>query len=238
MNAVRQVSDRSDRTVAAPRRRAYADVRYFLKGRGCPANVYEVCDTAGLEVSYRLKVLQANGHLRGGAGRPYAALERRVAHPALRIEADDLPGEVALPSRIGATVLVPILGWIPGGPLNLAGQALEGAFLLDKRPLGDGRHFMLKVVGDSMINAGIANGDWVVVRQQEDARDGEIVAARVGAEVTVKALHREAGVLELVPQNPEYEPIPVAELNILGAVVGVVRQALQHVKAGRHGLWR
>ena len=136
-----------------------------------------------------------------------------------------MPGEVTLPVQIGATVLVPVCGWIPAGPLNLANQAFESAFLLDKRPIGEGTHFMLKVVGDSMINAGIADGNWVVVRQREDAKDGEIVAAVVYGEITVKTLHREAGLLELVPQNPDYEPIPVAELTILGTVVGVVRQA-------------
>ncbi len=214
MNHIRGVSDR-----------VRADVRDFLQGSGHPANVYEVCDAAGLQVSYRLKVLQANDHPRGGAGPRYTAWERRVGHPALHIEADDLPGEVALPSRIGATVLVPVYGWIPAGPLNLANQAFESAFLLDKRPIGDGTFFMLKVVGDSMINAGIADGNWVVVRQQEDAKNGEIVAAMIGGEVTVKTLHREPGLLELVPQNPDYQPIPVAELTILGTVVGVVRKA-------------
>jgi repressor LexA len=63
-----------------------------------------------------------------------------------------------------------------------------------------------------MINAGIADGDWVAVRQQEDARNGEIVVAMVGGEATVKTLHREPDLLELVPQNPDYQPIPVAEL--------------------------
>jgi repressor LexA len=75
-----------------------------------------------------------------------------------------------------------------------------------------------------MINAEIANGDWVVVRQQKDAKNGEIVAAMIGGDVTVKTLHREPGVLELVPQNPDYKPIPVSELTLLGTVVGVVRQ--------------
>ena len=230
MNDIRAVSDQSGHAVAVPRQGSYADVRDFLQGSGCPADVYQVADAAGLKVSYRLKVLQANGHLRNGAGRLFGAWERRAGyHPALHIEAHDVPGEVTLPSQIGATVLVPVFGWIPAGPLNLANQAFESAFLLDKRPIGEGTFFMLKVVGDSMINAGIADGNWVVVRQQEDAKNGEIVAAMVDGEVTVKTLRQEQehGPLELVPQNPdpEYQPIPVAELTILGTVVGVVRQA-------------
>jgi repressor LexA len=95
---------------------------------------------------------------------------------------------------------------------------------------------MLKVVGDSMINAGIADGNWVVVRQQEEARDGQIVAAMNDGEVTVKTLHQEPGVVELVPQNPDFKPIPVGHLTILGVVVGVVRQALHRMKAGRYGV--
>jgi repressor LexA len=225
MNDIRVVPDRSDYAVVALRRRVYAGIRDLLEGSGCPANVYEVADTVGAEVSYRLNVLQPNGHLETGARRRLAAWERRVGyHPALYIEADDVPGEAALHSRIGGTVLVPVCGWIPAGPLNLANQTFESAFLLDKRPIGDGTFFMLKVVGDSMINAEIANGDWVVVRQQKDAKNGEIVAAMIGGDVTVKTLHREPGVLELVPQNPDYEPIPVSELTLLGTVVGVVRQ--------------
>lgn len=236
MSGVRKVSDRPDHAVAPPRRRVYADVQDYLQGSGCPANVYEVCDTVGVQVSYRLKVLQPDRRLRSGAGRRFAAWERRVGyHPALHIEVDDLPDEVTLPFQIGATVLVPVCGWIPAGPLNLANQAFESAFLLDKRPIGEGTLFMLKVVGDSMINAGIADGNWVVVRQQQDAKNGEIVAAMVNGEVTVKTLRREPGLLELVPQNPDYEPIPVADLEILGTVVGVVRQALRQMKAG--GIW-
>jgi repressor LexA len=164
----RGVSDRPDRAAVAPRRRVYSDVRDFLLGSGSRATVFDVCDAVGLEISYRLKVLQVNGPpRRGAAGRSKAweRWERRFGHPALLIEADDLPGEVTLPFQIGAAVLVPVCGWIPAGPLNLANQASESAFLLDKRPIGEGTHFMLKVVGDSMINAGIADGNWVVVRQ-------------------------------------------------------------------------
>lgn len=227
MSDIREVvRDRPDSAVAVPRRRVYADVRDFLQGSGCPANVYEVADRVGVRVSYRLRVMRATGHPRSGAGRRFAAWERQVGyHPALHIEADDVPGGVSLPSAVGATVLVPVYGRIKAGPLNLANQAFESAFLLDKRPIGAGTPFMLKVAGDSMLNAGIADGNWVVVRQQQDARDGDIVAAMVEGEATVKTLRREPGLLELVPQNPDYAPIPVDELTILGTVIGVVRQA-------------
>ena len=234
MSNTREVSDRRDSAAAVSRRSAFADILDFLDGSRWLADVYWVCDTAGVKVAHRLKVPQPYRRPRGGGRRRYTARRRWVGfHPALYIEPHDVPGEVALPSQIGRTVLVPVYGWIKAGPLNLVSRAFEGAFLLDKGPIGRGTLFMLKVVGDSMINAGIADGSWVVVRQQEHANNGDIVAAGVGEEVTVKTLHHEPGVLELVPQNPRYAPIPVgeSELCILGTVVGVVRQALQQMKA-------
>jgi repressor LexA len=222
-----EVRDQSDPVVTVSRRRVYADIRNFLQGHDSPATVHQVCDAVGLNVSYRFNVLPRKGHLQGGAARPHMAQERRSWHPALHIETDTLPGEVNLPSQVGATVLVPVYGRIPAGPLNLANEAFESAFLLDRQPIGEGTLFMLKVAGDSMINAGIADGNWVVVRQQEDARNGEIVAAMIDGEATVKTLHREeeSGLLELAPQNPDYQPIPGGDVTILGKVVGVVCEA-------------
>jgi repressor LexA len=221
------VQDHPDHVVTARRCKVYADIRGFLQGPDSQATVHEVCDAVGLNVSYRLNVLPRKGYLQAGAARPYTAEERPPGHPALHIEADALPGEVSLPSQVGAIVLVPVYGRIPAGPLNLANEAFESAFLLDKQPIGEGTLFMLKVAGDSMINAGIADGNWVVVRQQAAAQNGEIVAAMVGEEATVKTLHheKESGLLELVPQNPDYQPIPGGDVTILGKVVGVVCQA-------------
>jgi repressor LexA len=166
--------------VTAARRTVYADIWHFLQDHDSPATVYEVCDAVGLNVSYRLKALPRKGHPQGRATRPHTAEERRSWHPALHIDTDALRGKVSLPSQVGATVLVPVCGRIPGGPLNLANQAVESAFLLDKQPIGEGTLFMLKVTGDSMINAGIADGNWVVVRQQAHAQTGEIVVAMWG----------------------------------------------------------
>jgi repressor LexA len=215
-----EVWEQQDYVVTAPRRTVYSDIWDFLQGRGCPATVHEVCDAVGLNVSYRLNVLPRNGHPQGGVMRPYTAQE----HAALHIDTDSLLGEVTLPSQVGATVLVPVYGRVPGGPLNLAKQAVESAFLLDKQPIGEGTLFMLKVAGDSMINAGIADGNWVVVRQQAHAQTGEIVVAMIDGEATVKTLRHdeESGLLELVPQNPDYQPIPGDQATILGKVVGVV----------------
>jgi len=189
-----------------------------LRGSDCPANVREVADTVGVKVSYRLNVPQL--HRQPAAGRRWSG-----HYPALHIEADDVPGEAVPRSQIGGIVLVPVCSRVKAGPLNLASQHIESAFLLDRRPIGHGTFFMLKVAGDSMTGAGIADGDWVVVRRQENAENGQIVVAIVAGEATVKTLRREPGLLQLMPQNPDYEPIPVDELTIVGTVVGVVSQA-------------
>jgi repressor LexA len=221
-----ELRDQPDAVVAALPCRGYTNIRDFMQGCDSPATVLDVCHAVGLSVSYRLSLLERKGDLRGSAS-PYTVEAWRSGYPALHIDAGDLPGGMKLPSLVGAAVLVPVCGQIPAGPLNLANQAVESAFLLDKQSIGEGTFFMLKVVGDSMINAGITDGDWVVVRQQKHAQNGEIVAALVGGEVTVKTLHRDkTSLLGLVPQNPDYQPIPVAEpTSILGKVVGVVCQA-------------
>jgi repressor LexA len=90
--------------------------------------------------------------------------------------------------------------------------------------VGDGTLFLLKVVGDSMVDAAIADGDWVVVRQQPTADNGEIVAAMIDGEATVKTLQRRDGGIWLMPHNPAYSPIPGEEATILGRVVSVLRK--------------
>ena len=99
------VRDHPDHVVNARRCKVYADIRDFLQGHDSPATVHEVCDAVGLNVSYRLDVLPRKGYLQGAAARPHTAEEWPFGHPALHIEADDLLGEVSLPSQVGATVL-------------------------------------------------------------------------------------------------------------------------------------
>jgi repressor LexA len=125
---------------------------------------------------------------------------------------------------------VPLIGRIAAGGPILAEETIEDVFPLPKQIVGDGTLFLLKVVGDSMINAAIADGDWVVVRQQEDAENGEIVAAQLEgaqdqAEATVKTLRRAGdGHIWLMPHNPAYDPIPGDNATILGRVVAVLRR--------------
>jgi repressor LexA len=110
-----------------------------------------------------------------------------------------------------------------GGPI-LAEEAIEDIFPLPKQLVGNGTLFLLKVTGDSMINAAIADEDWVVVRQQPDAENGDIVAAMIDGEATVKTLKRADSHVWLMPHNPAYTPIPGDNATILGKIVAVLRK--------------
>jgi repressor LexA len=119
---------------------------------------------------------------------------------------------------------VPLVGRIAAGGPILAEEAVEDVFTLPKQLVGEGTHFLLKVTGDSMIEAAIADGDWVVVRQQPVAEQGDIVAAMIDGEATVKTFKRRDGHIWLMPQNSAYEPIPGDEASVLGRVVAVLRK--------------
>src|SRR5438067_710911 len=119
---------------------------------------------------------------------------------------------------------VPVVGRIAAGGPILAEQEIEEVFPLPKAMVGEGTLFMLKVKGESMIEAAICDGDWVVVRQQPTAENGDIVAAMIDGEATVKTYRRRDGHLWLMPQNPAFDPIPGDDATILGRVVAVLRR--------------
>lgn len=119
---------------------------------------------------------------------------------------------------------VPIVGEIPAGDPRPGVQVIDGFFPLPSQLIGSGVVFLLKVTGDSMIGAAIIDGDWIVVRRQPEAESGEIVAAMVDGEATVKTLRRSADEVWLEPHNDEFKPIPGRNATILGKVVAVLRQ--------------
>ena len=123
----------------------------------------------------------------------------------------------------GSTHAVPLVGQIAAGAPITAEQAVEDTFVLPTRLTGNGELFMLSVRGDSMIDAAICDGDWVVVRQQNVAEQGEIVAAMIDGEATVKVWSQRDGHSWLLPRNNDYAPIPADECTILGKVVSVLR---------------
>jgi repressor LexA len=215
-------------------------IRDSVQKRGYPPSMREIGEAVGLtstsSVSYQLSTLQAKGYLHRDAGRPRTVEVRLPGHPAIRPEFEQDVEETAaegpaasfdIPSQEAA--YVPLVGRIAAGGPILAEQQVEDVFPLPKQLVGEGEHFLLQVSGDSMINAAITDGDWVVVRSQSDAENGEIVAAMVegqGAEgeATVKTFKKSDGHVWLIPHNPLYAPILGDEATVLGKVVAVLRR--------------
>jgi repressor LexA len=192
----------------------------------------EIGEAVGLtstsSVSYQLSTLQKKGYLHRDVGRPRTVEVRLPGHPAVRpdrgheeAEATDLPG-IDIPSQ--EAIYVPLIGRIAAGGPILAEQSVEDVFPLPRQLVGDGTLFLLKVAGDSMMNAAITDGDWVVVREQQVAENGEIVAAMLDGEATVKTFKQSDGHVWLIPHNPAYTPILGDEATILGRVVAVLRR--------------
>jgi repressor LexA len=203
-------------------------IRDSVQRRGYPPSMREIGEAVGLtstsSVSYQLSTLQSKGYLRRDAGRPRTVEVRLPGHPAVRPEAEELeePAALDIPSQEAA--YVPLIGRIAAGGPILAEEAIEDIFPLPKQLVGNGTLFLLKVVGDSMINAAIADGDWVVVRQQPVAENGDIVAAMIDGEATVKTFKRADDHIWLMPHNPAYTPIPGDDATILGKIVTVLRR--------------
>ena len=216
-----------DHVLTWRQRKVLQVIRDSVQRRGYPPSMREIGEAVGLtstsSVSYQLSTLQNKGYLRRDAGRPRTVEVRLPGHPAVRPEAD-LDDEMANDITSQEAAYVPLIGRIAAGGPILAEQAIEDIFPLPRQLVGEGTLFLLKVVGDSMINAAIADGDWVVVRQQPVAEIGDIVAAMIDGEATVKTFKRSADHVWLMPHNPAYTPIQGDEAEILGKVVAVLRR--------------
>jgi len=202
-------------------------IRESVQRRGYPPSMREIGEAVGLtstsSVSYQLSTLQSKGYLRRDAGRPRTVEVRLPGHPAVRPE-PDVDDDSAMDIASQEAAYVPLVGRIAAGGPILAEESIEDIFPLPRQIVGEGNLFLLKVVGDSMINAAIADADWVVVRQQPVAENGDIVAAMLDGEATVKTFKRSADHVWLMPHNPAYTPIPGDEAEILGKVVAVLRR--------------
>jgi repressor LexA len=220
-------------------RRVLQVIRESVQRRGYPPSMREIGEAVGLtstsSVSYQLSTLQSKGYLRRDPNRPRAVEVRLPGKPPVRAEGigdvdDAIAGgdadfaEASHDAALRETALVPLVGRIAAGGPILAEEAVEDVFPLPRQIVGEGTLFLLKVAGDSMIEAAIADGDWVVVRQQPVAENGDIVAAMIDGEATVKTLKRKDGHAWLMPQNPAYEPIPGDDAAVLGRVVAVLRR--------------
>lgn len=198
-------------------------IRSSVTTRGYPPSIREIGDAVGLtstsSVAHQLRTLERKGYLRRDPNRPRAVDVRGIDDAATPPVSTDVAGSDALPEP----TFVPVLGRIAaGGPILAEGR--RGCLPLPRELVGEGSLFLLKVVGESMIDAAICDGDWVVVRQQNVADNGDIVAAMIDGEATVKTFKRTRGQVWLMPHNPAFDPIPGNDAAVLGKVVTVIRK--------------
>lgn len=207
-------------------------INQSIETRGFPPTVREIGQAVGLSssssVKYQLDSLESLGLISRDPRRPrtleitrsgkqVAGIPEPQPVERARYQIDDVEISVTEP------VNVPAVGTIAAGGPIFAQELIEDVFPLPRQLTGSGELFMLKVQGDSMIDAAICDGDWVVVRRQPDAVNGDIVAALLGDEATVKTFKKAAGHVWLMPHNENYAPIPGDEAQILGKVVTVLR---------------
>ena len=198
-------------------RRILSFIANFQAQNGFAPSIREIGDTVGLisssSVAYQLNQLEKRGYIRRNAN------QARTIELLVDVAVDEAdPGVTP-----GPTAMVPLVGRIAAGVPITAEQQVEEIFPLPRQVVGDGELFLLLVSGDSMIDAAICDGDWVVVRQQPTAANGEIVAAMLDGEATVKVFRQRDGHTWLLPRNSNYEPILGDEAQVLGKVVAVLR---------------
>ncbi len=195
-----------------PRQRQILEfIKREVQQRGYPPSVREIGQAVGLSSSStvhgHLGKLEEKGYIRRDPTKPRAI---EILEPGAPTAAN--------------VVYAPVVGRVTAGEPILAVENIEGYFPLAPDFAGAGELFLLQVRGDSMIRAGILDGDYVVVRQQPDAVNGEIVVALLGEEATVKRFYRENGQVRLQPENDAYPPILAQDVHILGKVIGVYRR--------------
>jgi repressor LexA len=212
-------------TSLTERQRTILDViRASVSTRGYPPSIREIGDAVGLtstsSVAHQLRTLERKGYLRRDPNRPRAVDVRSADDQQAAVATTEVAGSDALPEP----TFVPVLGRIAAGGPILAEEAIEDVFPLPRELVGEGSLFLLKVVGESMVDAAICDGDWVVIRQQNVAENGDIVAAMIDGEATVKTFKRTRGQVWLMPHNPAFDPIPGNDAAVLGKVVTVIRK--------------
>jgi repressor LexA len=194
-------------------------IQRAVSTQGYPPSMREIGDAVGLaslsSVTHQLNQLELSGYLRRDPNRP-RALEVLIELPGVT----DAPESAA---SVGDVAMVPLVGRIAAGIPITADQQIDEVFPIPRQLVGKGELFMLKVIGESMIDAAILDGDWVVVRKQNTAENGEIVAAMLDNEATVKVFRQRDGHTWLLPQNSAFEPILGDYAEVLGKVVAVLR---------------
>ncbi|MBK5216878.1 MAG: transcriptional repressor LexA [Propionibacteriales bacterium] len=223
----------ADASGLTPRQRKVLEfLRAEIETRGYPPSMREIGVAVGLtsssSVAHQLKALQKMGFVRRDPNRPRALEvflpDGGTAHRAVSSADDSSVDETDYRNEHPEAQYVPLVGRIAAGSPILAEERVEEVFPLPKSLVGDGTLFLLEVRGDSMIDAAICNGDYVVIRQQPNAENGEIVAAMLDGEATVKTFQRKDGKVWLLPHNEDYSPIDGTHATILGKVTAVLRR--------------
>jgi repressor LexA len=218
---VRELPDgpADSRGLTPRQQRVLTVIRESLVNRGYPPSMREIGEQVGLtsssSVAHQLRTLEEKGYIKRDPNRPRALSVANLDEPV---------DETGIGDSRPVPAYVPVVGRIAAGGPILAEERIEDVFPLPKELVGDGTLFLLEVVGDSMIDAAICSGDYVVVRQQPTAENGEIVAALIEGEATVKTLQRKEGKVWLVPHNDAYQPIDGSHATILGKVTTVLRR--------------
>ena len=197
--------------ISSKQREILEYIKQEILNKGYPPAVREICEAVHLKstssVHSHLETLEKNGYIRRDPTKPRA------------IEIID--DNFNLTRR--EVVNVPIIGQVAAGQPLLAVENIENYFPIPTEFMPNAETFMLKVKGDSMINAGIFNGDKILVQKQSDAQNGDIVVALVDDSATVKTFYKEQGHVRLQPENDTMDPIIVNECSILGKVFGIMR---------------
>jgi repressor LexA len=233
-NRVRELPDAApDSTGLTPRQQRILNVlRESIEKRGYPPSIREIGELVGLtsssSVAHQLRVLEQKGFIKRDPNRPRALEvfipELMAARRAIASADDAGYDPTGSGDAMPTATMVPMVGRIAAGGPILAEERVEEIFPLPKSLVGDGTLFMLEVAGDSMVDAAICNGDYVVVRQEQTAENGDVVAALLDGEATVKTFQRKDGQVWLMPHNDAYDPIDGTYATILGKVTAVLRR--------------
>ena len=222
-----------DATGLTPRQqRVLATIKEAIEKRGYPPSMREIGEAVGLtsssSVAHQLKTLEEKGFLKRDPNRPRALEvflpEVMAARRSMSSAEETMVDESDIGDAMPPATYVPMVGRIAAGGPILAEERIEEVFPLPRSLVGDGTLFLLEVSGDSMIDAAICNGDYVVIRQEQTAENGDIVAALIDGEATVKTFQRKDGHVWLLPHNDAYEPINGDSCTILGKVTAVLRR--------------
>jgi repressor LexA len=224
--------------LTARQKKILETIQGSVRANGYPPSMREIGDTVGLaslsSVTHQLIQLEKMGYIRRDPKRPRAmevltplTMEDGAVQMAGMEQADSVRSingsNVSDLGSASDTAMVPLVGRIAAGGPILADQVVEDVMPLPRQLVGHGELFMLRVSGDSMIDAAICDGDWVVVRRQQSANNGDIVAALLNDEATVKTFRQRDGHTWLLPQNTQYEPILGDHATVMGKVVSVLR---------------